>query len=570
MKFLSPLFRCTILWLCVLGSSFCIAQTAYLSPDEISEGDTTKLVIEIEDSTPSLHDLDVSVLENDFEILGTSSSVQMVQIQNKVTNLTRWEIELFPLKTGNLDIPPLSINGVSTKKMVLKVKKPDTSGNAIAGKDVFIEVSAEPENPYVGQQTNIIVKLYHRVRIVNGTLSEPEAGNADVYRIGNDISYAQTVDGVRYNVLERTFALFTNAAGETTIPPVSFRGQIEAESDDVSSSLGTFMRQVKQIKRSGNDLTLAVQDIPSTFSGKFWLPANDLRISQSWTEQTADLKVGDSLNRTIKLIADGLPAEALPNNLYTDASGLLNIYPDKASRTNQDIGKKLVGKIEQKFAVILSKTGYITIPELRLKWWDLDEQVEKEAVLPERILIVTGDSAVDNLSSDSNQTDTARSQQVLQTENIHATKTLSGRVNYWQWIAALLLLMWLATLFLWFKSRVTQPQVQQSEPAQKKFNQTSLKQACQSNDPVSARNQLIAWAKHNWPAHTITGLYQIKRKANSGQFVDELTRLDEVLFSQAKDGWVGEPLWDAFMIEQKTPPAQLAVPEDIIPPLYTQ
>ena len=561
---LNALLKKMGLLLLVFGPSLCVAQTAYLSPEEISEGDTTNLVIEIEDATPSLHDLDTSALENNFEILGTSSSVQMVQVQNKVTNLTRWEIELFPLKTGQLEIPPLSINGNMTQKLVLNVKKPDPGNGSGGGKDVFIQVSAEPENPYVGQQTNIVVKLFHKIRIVNGTLSEPEAVNADVYRIGNDISYAQTVDGTRYNVLERTFALFTNTPGETIIAPVSFRGQIESESDDFSSSLGTFMRQVKQIKRSANELILNVKDIPANFTGKFWLPANDVRLSQSWTEQAAELKVGDSLNRTIKLIADGLPAEALPNDLYSDTSGLLNIYPDKASRSNQDIGKKLVGKVEQRFAMILSKPGYITIPELRLKWWDLDEQVEKLAVLPEKVLIVTGDAAADTSSSADDQ-----SPQALQIQGQAPVRLVPGGENYWPWVAGILFLLWLTTLFLWYKSRVLPPQAEPPQPQAKNFNRALLKQACQSNNPVAARNELIAWAKGHWPEVTITGLHQVKAHANSRELIGELNRLDEILFSQGQNNWSGEALWDAFIIEQQiSAPARPAVVQEVIPPLY--
>ena len=564
MKNLSALFRQLCFLSVFLGSSLCFAQTAYLTPEEISEGDTAKLVIEIEDATPSLHELDTSALEKDFEILGTSSSVQMVQIQNKVTNLTRWEIELFPLKTGQLEIPALSINGMKTQKMVLNVKKPDSS-NGVAAKDVFIEVSAEPTNPYVGQQTNLIVKLYHNLRIVNGTLSEPEAVNADVYRIGNDISYVQTIDGNRYNVLERTFALFTNTPGETIISPVSFRGQVESESDDLSSSLNTFMRQVKQIKRSGNDLNLNVRDIPSSFTGKYWLPANDLRISQDWSEHAADLKTGDSLNRTIKVIADGLPAEALPDDLYADSSGLLNIYPDKAVRSNQDIGKKLVGKIEQKFALILSRSGYITIPQLRLKWWDLDEDIEKEAVLSERILIVAGAAGTDDSAAQANQT-----QRVLQAEDENVVSGISSGINYWRWISLLLLLLWLATLYFWFKSRGPKPQIDGLDVANTTWaNRKSLKQACQSNDPVSARHELIAWAQENWPNHIITGLFHVKRQANSNVFIDELIRLDEALFAKNQDNWSGDALWQAFKTEQQAPVVKNTASVEIIPPLYS-
>ena len=567
MKFLNASFRKLFFLFGLLGSSLCFAQSVYLTPEEINEGDTARLIIEIEDATPSLHELDTTKLEKDFEILGTSSSVQMVQIQNKITNLTRWEIELFPLKTGKLEIPALSINGVDTQTLVLTVKKPDANSAGATAKDVFIEVSAEPENPYVGQQTNIVVKLYHNIRIVNGTLSEPEAVNADVYRIGNDISYVQTVNGNRYNVLERTFALFTNAPGESVISPVSFRGQIESDSDDISSSLNTFMRQVRQIKRSGNDLTLNVRDIPTSFTGKYWLPANDLRISQQWSNEAAELNVGDSLNRTLKIIADGLPAEALPEDLYSENSGLVNVYPDKASRSNQDIGKKLVGKIEQKFAMILPKSGYVTIPELRLKWWDLDEDIEKEAVLPERVLIVSGDTTIDNSPADSEQL-----QSVAQSVNQNSANSLSAGINYWQWIAALLFLLWLTTLYFWQKSRRIDPQAQEpaAQPESTEFNRNSLKLACQSNDPINARNQLITWARQYWPEKSITGLFQIKRQALSTVFIDELARLDEVLFSSTQDNWSGQDLWEAFLLEQQTPAAENAVQSGIIPPLYSK
>lgn len=564
MKIPGALFSRIFLLPLLLCSSLCVAQTAYLSPQVISEGDTTSLVIEIENATPSLHDLDISVLENDFEILNTSSSVQMVQVQNKVTNLTRWEIELFPLKTGRLEIPPLKINGESTRKLVLNVKKPEPGSASSSGKDVFVEISADPQNPYVGQKVDIAVKLYHRVRIVNGTLSEPEAVNADVYRIGNDISYTQTVDGTRYDVLERTFAMFASTPGETIITPVSFKGQVESDSGDFSTSMGRFMRKVRQIKRSGSALTLNVQDIPSAFTGKYWLPANDIRLSQNWTDQSAELKVGDSLNRVIKLIADGLPAEALPDGLYTDSSGLLNIYADKASRSNQDIGNKIVGKVEQTFAMILSSPGYIRIPELQLKWWDLDEQTEKLAVLPERVLIVTDAPSPDPL--DDIQGSAGRVTQSSSTGGVPVTGT---GVNYWPWVTGLMFLMWVATLFLWHKSRSLPSKDPSPVSPEQPLNKGSLRQACKSNDPASARNELIAWARGNWPEKTITGLHQIKQSANSPELIFELQRLDEALFSSGEMQWSGDALWDACKIEQNSAvPARQTSLEGAIPPLY--
>ena len=560
------LFSALLFCLC-LFPLMSIAQTATLQPEQISEGDTTVLVIEIEGNTPSLHSVDTTALEGDFEILGTSSSVQVTQSQNKIIKKTRWEIELFPLKTGKLDIPSLEINGELTPKLVLDVKKYTGAQGVAANQGVFIKMSAEPEHAYIGQQINIVIKLFHNIRIVNGTLSEPEAVNADIYRIGNDISYVQTIEGVRYNVLERTFALFTNAPGEIQILPVSFRGQIETQNDD-ESSFSSFMRQVKQIKRAGNELRLNIKDIPSSFTGKVWLPANDLRISEQYSDTATELKIGDSVNRSIKILADGLPAESLPQDLFVTENDLINIYPDKVSRSNQDIGKKLVGKLEQKFALILPKAGYVTIPELKLKWWDIDEQVEKEAVLPERVLIV-GNSADGQVSAPmpDNQAQTMTSM-----DNV---RTITGQrppqsINFWRWIALGLFIIWLLTLYQWKKSAVGIESEEEHRVTDNSFKRKRLQMACKENDPYSCRNELIAWAKQRWPDKSISGLHGLRDQVASTALHDQLAELDQALFSNHPSHWNGDALWHAFLQEntsQGEDSTETEKPQ--IPPLYS-
>jgi len=559
----SMLIRKYFFAVCLLMVSIpSIAQTAYLQPMEINEGDTTKLIIEVEGGTPSLHGLDTSGLEKDFEILGTSSGVQSVLNQNTKTYQARWEIELFPLRSGELTIPPLDINGRKTEPLVLNVKKLDGSG-ATSGQNVFIKISAEPENPYIGQQINITVRLYHNIRIVNGTLSEPEAASADIYRVGNDISYSESISNKEYNVLERSFAMFANNTGELPIFPVSFRGQIEDQSDDSSSALSTFMRQIRQIKRSSNELSLNVREIPSSYSGKYWLPANDLRLTEQWSDQGAQLQVGDSVSREIKLLADGLPGESLPEKIMDSNNNDLNIYPDKVSRNNQDIGKKLVGRVEQKYALIMSKAGYLDVPQLTIKWWDVDEDVEKEATLPPKTLIVAGDSI--QTTSSQNQSDSLTQSTV---SNI-APDSTKVQTNYWQWMALLFLALWLLTMGFWFRSRLGEAETEQIS-IESAWNQKAFEQACHSNNAVQARNQLIAWAADTWPEDKITGLYQLKSKIHEQNFSAELNKLDAVLFSGNKLEWSGQDLFNAFVNAHSGILNKQNQANEIIPPLYAK
>ena len=431
---------------CSLVSSYILAQTAFLQPAEIYEGDITKLIIEIEGRTFSLPGLDTSDLEKDFEILSTHSSVQSIPDQKTKTYQARWEIELFPLRIGKHDIPPLEINGIKTKPLVLNVKKLDDSG-PMSGQNVFIQVNAEPENAYVGQQINITVQLYHNIQIANGTLSDPETANADFYRVGNDISYMKSINNKQYKVLERSFSMFAKTTGKLSIFPVSFRGQIEDRPDDSSSVSSSFMPQNRQIKRSSNELSLNVREVPSSYSGKYWLPANDLRLSEKWSDQGAQLQVGDLISREINLIAEGLPAESLPEKIMDSNNNGFNVYPDKASRNNQDIGNNIVGTVEQKYALIMSRAGNQDVPELKIKWWDVDEDIEKEATLSPKFLIISNDTAQSPIAS-------AQPDPAIKSNTSNAVPAPTKvQTNYWQWISLLFFTLWLVTLGLWFRSR---------------------------------------------------------------------------------------------------------------------
>ena len=547
--------------LCFL-SAICFAQTAYLQPAEINDGDTTKLIIEIEGGTPSLHGLDTSALEKDFEILGTSSGVQSVRDKSTLTYKAHWEIELFPLRTGKLEIPALNVNGRATERLILNVKKATDFGQG-STQNVFIQISAEPENPYIGQQVNVTVRLFHSVRIVNGTLSEPEAATVDVYRVGNDISYKREINNKQYNVLERSFAMFANSTEPLQIFPVSFRGQIEDQADDSSSAFSSFMRQIRQIKRTSNEISLNIREIPDSFTGKYWLPANDLRISEQWSDQGIELQVGDSISRDIKLIVDGLPAESLPEDIMDSNNNNLNVYPDKVSRHNQDIGKKLVGRTEQKYALIMSNAGYLDLPELKLKWWDVDEDVEKEAILPAKTLIVNADATQPVVT------------QEIPAQNAQAAVTgispLSAKpqTNYWLWMALLFLVLWIITLFAWMRSRMNGAEISE-DPLKSNWNSKALEQACHSNNPIQTRNQLIAWARDVWPQEKTTGLYQLKAKIQNQELITELENLDAVLYSNEKSEWSGETLLKAFSDTQTNINNTQKSAQDIIPPLYAQ
>jgi len=461
----------------------------------------------------------------------------------------------------------LKVNGSATPKLELLVKEQAAGPTgATANQDVFLQMNVDTDTPYVAQQVNITLRLYHNVRIVHGTLSQPEVTGADVYRIGNDINYAQTFNGQQYNVLERSFALFPNAQGSLSIAPVGFRGQIEVPSSS-STSNSTFLRSIQNVSRQSGSLELAVRSIPAGYTGKYWLPANDLRLSGQWPDENTALKVGGSAGFTIKLIADGLPGEALPENLVESAGDGASVYPDKADRVTRDIGKKLIGTLEQDYELIVSKAGEIEIPAITVDWWDVDEDKQKQALISPHKLTVAGSGAPPQADNQPVTTEIINDNSEPGDVQLEQTP-VSNDGNPWRWLTLVFLLLWLLTLAVWRLSRRKHSPAIQSLKIRSGGSLNALHRACRANDTLLARDELVAWARAKWPDASITGLSQIKSQAWNTQFIAEIDRLDTALYAKTSQSWSGEDLWQGLTAELKSTPDRKQNPDTGLPPLY--
>ena len=67
--------------------------------------------------------------------------------------------------------------------------------------------------------------------------------------------------------------------------------------------------------------TIKVKPKPVAFTGGHWLPARELLIAESWREPPPVFKVGEPVNRTVTIIADGLAAAVLPPTENIDIAG---------------------------------------------------------------------------------------------------------------------------------------------------------------------------------------------------------------------------------------------------------
>lgn len=501
------LLCCLLAWLSAVS-----AQSARLQDEQVYLGDIATLEIEYDNKIPSLYALDTAVLEADFEVLDIKSRTSRLVDGGEFSNRMQWEIRLLPRRAGRLRIPSLRLGGLYTPEVELEVLP--LSPAIAADNQVAIEVVADPASPLIGQQTNLTLRLLYNTPVRDFYWTEPASEGADILRGIAESSYRLRRAGNVFEVNERVIAIFPRVQGELDIAPAGLRATIGAESAS----------DRRQIYRNSAPLRLEVRDIPAGYSGRYWLPARDLELAQRWEGDMEGIRVGDSIGRVLTIVARGLPAKALPVDLLGGRGEAYGIYPDQARQEQRIDGRDIVGRLEQTFALIMTRAGETRIPDLSLRWWDVDAAIEREAVLPGRSMLVLPALAGNRASSDW----------------LPANLLAALSANPWWLLApavvlALLVLAWRAcaeSLQAWLELRL-----RRSRAA------AVLRRACAANDPRLARAALLQWAALRWPDTPPGGPGQIDERLDSSALGDELARLDRVLYALPASVWSGAGLW---------------------------
>ena len=508
-----------------LSASPATAATAFLNPPAIFAGDIAELVIEYDSKMASLYALDSGPLAADFEILDIKSRVFRLDQQAAGRHRMQWRLQLLPRRSGSLVVPEIRFGDQSTAPLTLEVKPvPD---DVRSSQQVFVELDSKPRSPYVGQQTLLSLRLFHNTPLRIDGLAEPRLPNAASYRDLDERVYFVSRDGKEFRVLEKQMLIFPGQAGELELPPAVLRGQLRqsapAGDGDIPAS--------RKVSRKSNPLRLQVRQPPAAFSGRYWLPARELVISQRLQPLARELRIGDSIDWTLTLEARGLPAASLPANLFEYETPNYTVYADQPRRSERLADGELIARLEQRFAIIVTAAGSIDLPGFELAWWDLEADRERLARLEATHLGYAAAAA----PGSGRGTDADAAGLLF---------TLGGDGIRWFWPVAslagsLLLLLALRALWRRLEHRI-------GLLLRRRRIRGLLKQACRENRARRARALLIEWGRARWPGEAINGLYQISDRCRSARLAEEVSKLDAALFSRGNPGWRGSGLWTAL------------------------
>jgi len=556
----------TVIWLPAQAQAQAQSQQLTVEPDRtrLYEGEVLTLTVkgsmEIDINLGNLFDFDMSSLpkpdiekvEPDFEVLAQNQQYSIRTVNSQMVGEITWTYQLAPKTTGELTIPALTFKEAVSEPVTVEVVDGSPPDQAAPGRDSFIELSADKDEVYVQEQLVLTVRLFFRGNLIRGELSEPTHPHVIIESLGRQQEFSRYRDGVRYRVVERQYALFPQRPGSLKLPPVRFEGQAR----DAAGSL-RFLRDSEAL------FEVPVKEVPARFSGQTWLPATGLALEEAGLPPSLEVATGENMTREIQLTAAGLPAETLPPLPDAVPDGLRS-YPEEPERQTETTPAGLTSLLSQSVALVPVEAGQMTLPAIRIPWWDTKADRERVAEIPERTLTVRDPDAVAEPPQNAGG-DSAPEPDASDTEA--SVEPATEETGLWQWLSLALGLLWAGTLLAWWWSKKGRKAT--SAPANDRDEDAAFDRLIQAARDGSAVTSELAveWANLHSPGYGFRSASDVVDHFDDETLASELRKLQARLFAPGHEDatWDGRPL--ARTLEQIRKQKRGQTGTDL-PPLY--
>ena len=557
-----------------LANSVNAAVSSSIDRNPVRVNETFELTLHMESAPvdkPSLEGL-----PEDFEVIRSTNFFQRSTVNGETNTQAGWRFILKARREGIFTIPKFDLDGEKTQILQLTVLPPVSSTN-VEGKQDAIRLTAtvDFENVYVQQQILFTIRLYRAVQAQYASLTEPEMPEALLERLGEDRQYETDLNGVKYIVLERRYALFPQEPGEQTIKPVTFSAEV-SDGAKKYSTLGRLRARTKPVSLSTKPIIVKVKPRP-TKDNNWWLPAKNISLSDQWQPDPTEFRVGEPVTWSYTIQAQGLTATQLPELLPAPSTGL-KFYPDTAKSESKSDASGIAGFRTQKVAVVPTESGLLTIPMLKLSWWNVTKDKAEEIILPPRTIEV--------LPSLNGQTSSFKKpieeninklEEVAEKSIAPITAETSDRESdtlgreAWKMIAITSLSLWILSTLYFISRRKIDAGKREAAIETKHQTQTRFKdisKACNKNSAIAAKQAILDWCSGEEDFESIHSLAALARKVGTGNLAAQLDLLERHLYSDDDESWQGKDLASALseLKSFKLKPTD-DKPNDQLPPL---
>lgn len=556
------LLTMSALLVCLISASAWAQDTGTFSArvDRLTVADTESfnLILELNNAEATAAP-DLGVLQKDFHILQSRTQTSMqLDGSGQTSRSTQFVVTLQAKEVGRVTIPEIQMGTYTSQPITLTITNAPSTHNQTAQDSITIELDAEPtpdQTLYVQAQLSLIVRLYYPGGLTQGALKHPEIDNA-VVELLDEVQYTAQRGGQNLNVLERRYAIQPERSGELVIPPIRFDGRLSRARRSFFNVGGG-----RRVRAASDELRFEVKSQPASFSGEYWLPAR--RMEFTLEQDQTEVRVGDPVNRTVALQAQGLSHTQLPELPELELNGG-RIYASGGEGVTNSHDRWMVAQRSFQQAIVPSTAGTLIIPDTQIAWWNVVTNQEEVLVIPGSEITVLPALVDDSVTPPPNQDFTPA-------DNSSEAPSVVAGPAYWHWTNAALAVLWLFTMILWWRERSRAPRAERKQKAEPQVSTSAalkaLKTACLANDAEAARRALLDWGKARWPKQPPDNVHSLAQRLADDAIRVEIQAMQASRYAAEQSPWQGAALWQ--LIEQLPSQDQAqAAAKSALPDLY--
>ncbi|MCP3983458.1 MAG: protein BatD [bacterium] len=258
-----------------------------------------------------------------------------------------------------------------------------TPQELMRGGRLRVRVSTEPARQVViGQQTRFFIDIltdtwftkapaYPELVLEGAIALMPE-------QLGTN--FTERIDGATFAAQRRSYVIFPQRAGRLEIPSLKVRLGVAAADG-----------------KAGTPFTLRTQPlrlnvvIPAEAEGiESLVTTPRFRVRDKWSRPLDELKVGDAVERTVRMTADRALGMLLPELAFEAPPGIA-VYTDQPRSSDRINRGQYQGERVESVTYVLQRPGEFTLPAIELHWWSSTAGALQAEILEERTFEVSGE-----------------------------------------------------------------------------------------------------------------------------------------------------------------------------------
>lgn len=235
---------------------------------------------------------------------------------------------------------------------------------------LWSEVKLNRSSTYVGQPVEVRITVFTSTWFTSGV----DLGNIKVNGAFTvyfrPVSKTIRIDGQTYAGVEQVYHVFPYSEDDIVFPSLNIQVETPPE--------GEYKGVVRSIKSA--EKPIRVKPVPPSFDREQWLVTTGLQVTDNWSGNTRQVKVGDVLQRRITRTASSTVSELIPPIAW-DSLPDVSLYPARNSVQNNKTRTAFSATRTETMRYLFEKEGTVTIPEIVFTWYHpYQEQLYKRTL----------------------------------------------------------------------------------------------------------------------------------------------------------------------------------------------